>query len=72
MNKPDIAKRIARQTGVTEAEAADGLDRVVRQILTNLRKGKETSFPGLGKFVGAPGGKVSFEPEGRKRGGKRG
>ena len=72
MKKPEIAKRLARQTGVSEAEAADRLDRVVHQILANLRQGKETPFPGLGRFVGAPGGKVGFEPEGRKRGGKRG
>jgi nucleoid DNA-binding protein len=63
MKKPDIAKRIARQSGVTQAEAADRLDRVIHEILTDLRKGTPTSLPGLGRFVRGTDGKVSFEPE---------
>ena len=70
MKKPDIAKRLARRTGVSPAEAADRLDRTVQQILANIRHGKESSLPGLGKFVGGPGGKIVFERE--KRRGKRG
>jgi nucleoid DNA-binding protein len=49
MKKPDIAKRIARQTGVSQAEAADGLDRVVHQILYNLRHGRESPLGGTGR-----------------------
>ena len=67
MKKPDIAKRLARRTGVSEAEAADRLDRIVNQILANFRRCKDTPLPGLGKFVGGPYGKVSFEPEKVKR-----
>src|SRR5262245_13002308 len=51
MKKPDIAKRIAKQSRVTEAEAADRLDRMVHHILSNLRKGKETPLPGLGALT---------------------
>jgi len=69
MKKPDIAKRIARQSGLTQAEAADRLDRVIHEILTDLRKGNPASLPGLGRFVHGIGGKVSFEPE---RGPRRG
>ena len=69
MKKPDIAKRIARQSGVTQAEAADRLDRAIHEILTDLRKGTPTSLPGLGRFVRGADGKVSFEPE---RGPRRG
>jgi hypothetical protein len=36
MKKPEIARRLAREAGVTEAEAADQLDRVVEEILSNL------------------------------------
>ena len=72
MKKPDIAKRLARRTGVSQAEAADRLDRTVQQILANIRDGKETPLPGLGKFVGGPHGRIAFEPEKRKRGGRRG
>lgn len=68
MKKPDIAKRLARQTGVSEAEAADRLDRMVGRILSNLRQGKETPLPGLGKFTHDAHGKVVFQPEGGKLG----
>lgn len=67
MKKPDIARRMAKQAGVSEGEAADRLDAVVQQILTNLRKGKETPLPGLGKFVHDADGKLAFEPEGANR-----
>ena len=67
MKKSDIAKRMARQAGVSEAEAADRLDHVVRQILSRLRQGKEASLPGLGTFTQSPDGKVAFERQGGKR-----
>ncbi len=68
MKKPEIAKRWARQAHVSQAEAADRLDLLVRQILANLRQGKETPLPGLGKFVQSSDGKVMFEAEGAKHG----
>ncbi|MBZ5725563.1 MAG: HU family DNA-binding protein [Acidobacteriia bacterium] len=67
MKKPDIARRMARKSGVSHAEAADRLDRMVSQILADLRQGKEPPLPGLGKFTHGPDGQVSFEPEGGKR-----
>jgi nucleoid DNA-binding protein len=67
MKKPDIAKYLARQSGLTEAEAADRLDRVVNEILRNLRSGKSASLPGLGRFHSGQGGEVRFEREGAKR-----
>ena len=72
MKKPDIAKRLARRTGVSQAEAADRLDRTVDQILDNIRHGKDTRLPGLGKFVVGADGKIGFEPENRKGGDRRG
>jgi len=63
MQKPDIAKRIARQSRVSQAEAADRLDRMIHQILSNLRKGKATSLPGLGKLTRGPDGRLAFQPE---------
>ena len=68
MKKPDIAKRMARQAGVSPAEAADRLDSAVRQILKDLRNSGESTFPGLGRFRHGPDGKVVFEPEGGRRG----
>ena len=72
MKKPELAKRLARQAGVSRAEAADQLDRVVHRILSGLRKGKAVPLPGLGKFT--PGEPWGFEPEkepGPPEGGKR-
>lgn len=66
MRKPEIAKRLARQSGVSSAEAADRIDRVVNQILAKLRKGKTASFPGLGQFTPGPGG-FQFEQSGPPR-----
>jgi nucleoid DNA-binding protein len=68
MKKPDIAKRIARQSHVSEAEAADRLDRMIHQILADLRHGKETPLPGLGKLAPGPDGKpfLRREKEGRR------
>lgn len=62
MRKPEIAKRLARQTGVSSAEAADRLDRAVHQILSKLREGKPAPFPGLGQFTLGPKGSLQFKP----------
>lgn len=63
MKKPDIAKRMARRAGVTQAEAADRLDRVIHSILLRLRRGQEANLPGLGRLKQSPGGAVWLEPE---------
>lgn len=67
MKKPEIAKQWARQTGVSEAEAADRLDRVVRQILEQLRKDRQAALPGVGRFLLGPDGNLTFEREGGVR-----
>ena len=58
MNKADLATKLAKQTHLSEAEAADQLDRVVHEIILNLRKGKPARLPGLGSF--RPGEKWKF------------
>jgi nucleoid DNA-binding protein len=63
MKKAEIAKRMARRSGVSEAEAADRLDLVVHQILSKLRHGKEAPLPGFGKFTVGANGKVNFQRE---------
>jgi nucleoid DNA-binding protein len=67
MNKQEIAKGIAEASGLTEAEAADRLDRVVSDILARLRRGESAPLPGLGKFTSKPGGKIGFRREGGRR-----
>jgi nucleoid DNA-binding protein len=63
MRKTQLAGQLARQSGVTKAEAADRLDRVVHQIVTKLRKGRIATLPGLGEFLPtkSPGEKWAFE-----------
>jgi nucleoid DNA-binding protein len=67
MKKAEIARRMARQAGVSQAEAADRLDCAVHQILCSLRQGKAASLPGLGKFTQRPNGKVAFKRQGGNR-----
>jgi nucleoid DNA-binding protein len=74
MKKSDLAKRLAKQAGVSKAQAADPLDHVVSQIISNLKKGEGTQLPGLGKFT--PGSKWAFTfdrkgGKGTSRSGKR-
>ncbi|MDR3701411.1 MAG: HU family DNA-binding protein [Candidatus Sulfopaludibacter sp.] len=63
MKKADIARRMARAAKVSSGEAADRLDRAVRDILANLRQGKETALPGLGRFTHGAKGQVVFLQE---------
>ena len=66
MKKPDLAKRMARRSGVSQAEAVDQLDRLVHQILEKLRHGQDAPLPGLGKFSVGCDGKISFKQEEHK------
>ena len=69
MKKLDIARSLARKSGVSRAEAADRLDVMVHQILTDLRKGQETELPGMGRFSQGADGQILFRrQEKRKRG----
>ncbi len=68
MKKPELALKIARYSGVTKAEAADHLDRVVTSILARLRRGESAELPGLGSFRQIEGGRIQFEQEDKSRG----
>jgi nucleoid DNA-binding protein len=67
MRKQEIAKQLARQSGVTQGEAADRLDRVVHDILERLREGKPADFPGMGHFHSGANGKIDFQRHRRPR-----
>jgi nucleoid DNA-binding protein len=67
MTKREIAKRLARQSRVTRATAADQLDQIVHEILSNLRHGKSAPLPGLGQFSLGPKGVYHFKPDGSPR-----
>lgn len=63
MKKPEIARRLAREAGISRAAAADQLDQVVHRILVNLRSGQQTPLPGVGIFSPGPNRTVVFRPE---------
>jgi nucleoid DNA-binding protein len=54
MNKPEIARQLAREGGVTSAEAADQFDRVASDLLCTLKRGEAARLPGLGAFTTHP------------------
>lgn len=58
MKKERLAKRLAKELGISAFAAADQLDGVLTNILRRVRHGKSASLPGLGTFL--PGPKASF------------
>jgi len=72
MKKEELATRLAKQAGVSPAEAADQLDHVVSQIIANLKKGAAAQLPGLGKFTPGPRWEFEFTPKEGKTPGRRG
>jgi len=67
MKKTDLAARLAKDSSITPARAADELDRVVHDILKRLRDGKEVSLPGLGTFQPGRNPRFRFEPGSGRR-----
>jgi nucleoid DNA-binding protein len=59
MKKNDLAQRLARDTNVSRAAAADELGRVVHDIVKSLRRGVPVRLPGLGTFT--PGKQPDFQ-----------
>lgn len=66
MKSKEFTKRLAKQSKLSEAAAADQLSRVVHDIIQRVRKGKTATLPGLGTF--GPGQQVNygFKPATRK------
>jgi len=58
MKKEQLAKRLAKESGISAAAAADQLDSVLTAILRRVRQGQSASLPGLGTFL--PGGRMVF------------
>jgi nucleoid DNA-binding protein len=63
MKKPELAKRLARQSNSTVGEAADRLDRTVGEIVRKLKQGQTAHLPGVGAFTRSRTGRVAFAPE---------
>jgi nucleoid DNA-binding protein len=61
MKKEQIARRLAKESHISPAAAADQLDRIVSEVLKRLRKGEAASIPGLGSFRAGKGRDFRFE-----------
>ena len=58
MKREQLARRIAKESGISEAAAADQLDNMLSGILRRVRQGQSASLPGIGTFL--PGAKPEF------------
>jgi nucleoid DNA-binding protein len=61
MKKEELAKRLAKESGISTAAAADQLDGILSGILRRVRQGHSACLPGLGTF--RPGAKPEFHFE---------
>ena len=51
MNKADLVKRVARDTGLTKADVLRVLDAVLAQVTRTLRRGDEVKLVDFGTFL---------------------
>jgi hypothetical protein len=54
VKKEQLAKRLAKESGISSAAAADQLDSILHGILLSIRHGESASLPGLGTFLPGP------------------
>jgi nucleoid DNA-binding protein len=59
MKKEQVARRLAKESRITEGAAADQVDRILSDLYESMRKGKSASLPGLGTFH--PGRRQDFQ-----------
>ncbi len=63
MKKQGLARALAQKTGITRAEAADQVDRLVADILQQLRSGECADMAGIGHFGRDSEGRIHFREE---------
>lgn len=51
MKREELAKTLARQTGLSKSAARNEVDELVHSILKKLRQGQQVKLPGLGKLT---------------------
>jgi DNA-binding protein HU-beta len=51
MNKIEIVKVVAEETGLTQKEVGGVIDTAITTIINELKKGEEINIAGFGKFV---------------------
>lgn len=50
MKRAELAKTLARQTGLSKSAARNEVDELVAKILNCLRNGRQIKLPGIGKL----------------------
>jgi DNA-binding protein HU-beta len=50
MNKAELIERVARDTGLTKADALRVLDALIDNVTRSLRKGEKVTLVGFGTF----------------------
>ena len=63
MKKEQLARELARESRISQAAAADEVDRIVSEILKKIRSGQNASLPGLGTFRPTFEREIAFERE---------
>lgn len=61
-NQRRLIKKLARRADVSEAIAADSLDKLVYQIVQKLRSGQPAHVPGLATLIQKSDGRVEAVP----------
>ena len=51
INKTDLARAVAEETGLSNGQAKSAIDTAFEQIAKGLAGGDEVSLPGFGKFA---------------------
>jgi len=70
MKKEQLARRLAKESGISAAAAADQLDNILSGILRRVRQGQSASLPGIGTFLPGANPEFYFEqclPPGARR-----
>lgn len=72
MKREELARKLARQSHVSSAQARDQVDEMVRKILKALREGRPVKLPGVGRLVPKPAGRKDAKAAAPARRGKQG
>jgi nucleoid DNA-binding protein len=55
MKREQLARELARESGLPAAAARDQVDELVHKIVGKLRKGQPVRLPGIGKLLSPSG-----------------
>ena len=64
INKTELAKAVAEDTGLTNTQAKEVIEATLEQIASELGSGNEVSLPGFGKFaISERAGRMGRNPQ---------